>query len=434
MFLVNKTSIFLMLNFLTFFNVYASPLTDKVQEIKTASYKTAPNLKANEAKYNESVANQYSMVKNHTPNLLFNIKKQKNFYESQSALVKQLGLTTPKYSWGIDYQWSLFNYGNILYTQKTINQKNIDQIDYSNSKSQYDVEFNTAVLNYLLVKYKQAAILNSLKKAETAKKEANLGFQLGQKTKIDVLRAEANFISLDSKKLGLIDEEKSLKSKFEELTGLESQFLNSFTEYSEDQLFMAISELANANKKSGNLLFTESPIIKKHQLEINGSVLEAKSITKDEWPDLKLTGSYDNSGDEISKTFHSPSRSHTVALVLSIPLFTGGSIISDNFERFYAQKRIQYLASQKQLEIENNLKNTELKIETMKTLVESLKINVDQFEELYKLTSKSYQLGKSTLFELLEVQDNLLESKINLATNKIQLYQLIENYNWQSGI
>lgn len=433
MFLVKKTSIFLIYFLMAIYRLEASTLIDKVNEIKTASYKTAPNLKAYEAKYHESIANQYSMLKNHTPNLLFNLKKQKNFYESQSVLAKQLGLSTPKYSWGIDYQWSLFNYGNFLYTQKTINQKNIDQLDYQNSRSQYDVEFNTAVLNFLLVKYKQAAILNSLKKAETAKKEASLGFQLGQKTKIDVLRAEANFVSLDSKKLGLIDEEKNLKSKFEELTGLDSEFLNSFIEYSEDQLFIAISELAKTNKKTGGLNLNQSPLIKKHKLEKDGSELEAKSITKDEWPDLKLSGSYDNSANEISKTFHSPSRSHSVALVLSFPLFTGGSIISDNFEKYYAQKRIQYIAEQKQLEIENNLKNTELKIETMKTLVESLKLNVDQFEELYKLTSKSYQLGKSTFFELLEVQDNLLDSKINLATNKIQLYQLIENYNWQSG-
>lgn len=434
MFLVNKTSIFIILPFLLLANVKASILTDKISEIRNASYQTAPTIKSLEAKYHESIANQYSMIKNHAPNLLLNVKKQKNYYESSSALIKSLGLSTPKYSWGIDYQWSLFNYGALIYTQKTINQKNIVDIEYLTSKFQYDVEFNAAVLNYILVKYKQAALINSLKKAETAKKEANLGFQLGQKTKIDVLRADANYVSLDSKRLGLIDEEKTNLSKFIELTGVDASFLDLLSEYDEEQLFNSISELSIANKKTGPLIYTNSPLIKKHQLELNSSELDVKNITKDEWPELKLAGSYDNSANEFNKTFHKPSRSHTVALILSFPIFTGGTIISDNFEKYYAQKRVQYLSTQKEKELENNLKNSELKIETLNKMVESLSINVNQYEELYKLTSKSYQLGKSTLFELLEVQDNLLESKINLASNKIQLYQLIENYNWQSGL
>jgi outer membrane protein TolC len=63
----------------------------------------------------------------------------------------------------------------------------------------------------------------------------------------------------------------------------------------------------------------------------------------------------------------------------------------------------------------------------------SLKINIDQFEELYRLSRTSYQLGKTSLLELLEVQDNLINSKIEYAKNKINLYQLISNYNWQIG-
>lgn len=434
MFLVKKTSNFLVLLLFVTFNLNASVLIEKVNEIRIVSYQSAPLIKSLEAKYNESIANKYSLIRNYSPNLIFNVKKQKNFYETNSSLLRSLGMTTPKYAWGIDYQWNLFNYSNILITQKSFNQKSIDEIEYQNGKSRYDVEFRAAVLNYILVKYKKAAILNTLKKAETAKKEANLGFQLGQKTKIDVLRADANYISLSSKKIGLEDEEKTLESKFVELTGLDNNLLNLFSDYTEDQLFMAIDELSNANKKIGATSFKQSPLLKKHEIEVDNSEIESKSITKDEWPELKLTGSFSNSSNDFIDTFHTPNRSHSVALVLSFPIFSGGTIISDNFERFYAQKRIQYLAKQKKQEIENDLKNTDLKIESMKTLVESLKLNVNQFEELNRLTLKSYQLGKSTLFELLEVQDNLLDSKINLATNKIQLYQLIENFNWQSGI
>jgi outer membrane protein TolC len=84
--------------------------------------------------------------------------------------------------------------------------------------------------------------------------------------------------------------------------------------------------------------------------------------------------------------------------------------------------------------MENNLNNTLIKINALETLVASLSLNVSQYEELYRLTLKSYQLGKSSLFELLEVQDNLLDSKINLAQNKIQFYTLSQNYQWQAGL
>ena len=101
-------------------------------------------------------------------------------------------------------------------------------------------------------------------------------------------------------------------------------------------------------------------------------------------------------------------------------------------KQYHLKKQIAYKNEKDLIELDHNLKNAIIKVKALETLVESLKLNVDQFEELYRLTSKSYSLGKSTLFELLEVQDNLLDSKINLATNKISLYELAETFNWQS--
>ena len=88
----------------------------------------------------------------------------------------------------------------------------------------------------------------------------------------------------------------------------------------------------------------------------------------------------------------------------------------------------------RKLETKNQLTNTLVKINALETLVASLTLNVSQFEELYRLTEKSYQLGKSTLIELLQVQDSLLDSKISLAQNKIQFYTLSQNYLWQAGL
>jgi outer membrane protein TolC len=121
-------------------------------------------------------------------------------------------------------------------------------------------------------------------------------------------------------------------------------------------------------------------------------------------------------------------------LVLTIPLFGSGNFYSSNFEEYFAKKQIQYTMGKRKLETQNQLSNTLIKITALETLVSSLTLNVSQYEELYRLTIKSYQLGKSSLLELLEVQDNLLDSKISLAQNKIQFYTLSQNYLWQAGL
>ncbi len=122
-----------------------------------------------------------------------------------------------------------------------------------------------------------------------------------------------------------------------------------------------------------------------------------------------------------------------MALVLNIPLFSGGSFASTQFEKYYASKRVEVTIGRQKQELENNLNNALIKIDALKTLVSSLTLNVSQFEELYRLSYKSYQLGKGSLFELLEVQDDLLDAKISLAQNKIQYYTLSQNTIWQAG-
>jgi outer membrane protein TolC len=153
-----------------------------------------------------------------------------------------------------------------------------------------------------------------------------------------------------------------------------------------------------------------------------------------QWPELNIQGSYNNSGNSFAESIHNPYRTHTIALVLTIPLFGSGSLYSANFEEYFAKKQIEYTMAQRKLETENQLSNTQIKINALEILVASLTLNTSQFEELYRLTLKSYQLGKSSLLELLEVQDNLLDSKISLAQNKIQFYTLSQNYLWQAGL
>ncbi|MBC7427293.1 MAG: TolC family protein [Bacteriovorax sp.] len=307
-----------------------------------------------------------------------------------------------------------------------------------NKEKEYPITFNTNLLNYLLAKYKKAAVENSLKKAETGKREAKLGFELGQKTKLDVLRSEANMVSLDSKKTSYTDEEQNTKSKFLEYSGLDYSDLSFFDNLDETQILATINSISIPPNASSTLrsdpAFAKSPLLESLRYEEKINTIALASLTQTQWPELKIQGSYNNSGNSFGDSINTPYRTHTIALILTIPLFGSGNIISSNFEEYFAKKQIEYTMAQRKLETQNKLSNTLIKINALETLVASLTLNVSQYEELYRLTLKSYQLGKSTLLELLEVQDNLLDSKISLAQNKIQFYTLSQNYLWQAGL
>lgn len=409
-------------------------LVSQFEKLKEKSRELSPELKTARAYQSQKSAQSYSRITNHLPNVSLILRKEKDFFEEKNAPLRALGIGVLNTSWGLGYEWSLFNLAQIDNTRKTFSEQDKSEIDSQIKESEYPIFFTTYFLNYLLAKYKTAAVENSLKKAETGKKEAQIGFEIGQKTKIDVLRSEANLVSLTSRKTTFTEEEQNSINRFTEYAGVMISDLDFINNLSEDQILDLINSLSDVPVKKDAPNLNSSPNYKSLILEEKINKLALSEITRFEYPDLKLQGSYSNSGNSFSESLHRPNRAHTVALVLTIPLFNGGSLASTNFEKFFAKKQIEYTIAQKKLLLENDLNTTLIKINALETLVSSLTLNVSQFEELYRLTSKSYQLGKSTLFELLEVQDNLLDSKINLAQNKIQFYSLSQNYLWQAGL
>ncbi len=406
----------------------------KVEALQSKSHEVAPDLKSAQALESQKSAENYSRITTHLPNAALRIRKEKDFFEERNAQLRSLGVITAESSWSINYEWSLINLAQIDRTRKSFSEQDKAELEATIQEKEFPISFKTHVLNFLLAKYKNAAVANSVKKAETGKKEAQLGFDLGQKTKIDVLRSEANLVSLNSKKTTFIDEEQNAKSRLLEFSGLEAKDIAFLEPLNEEQILELIAAMSSVEIKGEKAILEKSPQHQRLMLEEKINRLALSEITRFEYPDLSLQGSYLSAGETFDKSLHNPRRNHTLALVLNIPLFSGGSFSSTQFEKYFAKKQIEYTVNRQKLELENNLNNTLIKIEALKTLVDSLTLNVSQFEELYRLTTKSYQLGKSSLFELLEVQDDLLESKISLAQNKINFFTLSQNYIWQAGL
>ena len=405
-----------------------------INEMQNKSRELSPDFKIVQNYHSQKIAETYTKSSNFLPQAYLNFKRSKDFYDERNAPLRALGIQTYDSSWGIDYNWNLINYGLIQMSRKAFTEKNKAELELSIKEVSYPIVFNTNLLNYLLAKYKKAAIDNSLKKANEGKREAKLGFELGQKTILDVLRSEANTVSLDSKKISFTEEEQNTKSKFLEYSGLDESDIVFLENQNEEQVLSLINFISKSITLKDIPNFSKSPLLENLNYEEKINKIALKSLTQKQWPDLRIEGSYNNSGESFNDSFHRPYRTHAIALVLTIPLFNGGSLVSSSFEEFYANKQNEYFLNQKKLETKNYLINTLIKINALETLLSSLNLNVSQFEELYRLTEKSYQLGKSTLLELLQVQDSLLDSKISLAQNKIQFYTLSQNYLWQAGL
>jgi outer membrane protein TolC len=416
---------------------FCEPINNLIHEIGNLEEKSrslSPQLQSTRAYYNQKKAESYGRFTDFVPQAQLSVRKDKDFFEDRNAYLRNLGLAPKTSAWNIDYQWSLINYSRFQNARKTFAEKNQSELALSNKEKEFSISFRTHLLNYLLSSYKKAAVENSLKRAETGKKEAKLGFELGQKTKIDVLRSEANLVMLDSKKIGFIDEEQNAKSKFIEFSGLSLLDISNLNNLDENFILELINSLTPNHVETDAPNLERSPLLAdlNYQNKINS--LTIKQLTSSQYPELKVVGSFSNSADSFNDTLYRPYRTHSVAIVLSIPLFGGGNFISSHFEEYFAVKQNEYSMNLKKLETINLLTNTQIKIKALEKQVSSLAINVNQFEELYKLTQKSYQLGKSTLSELLEVQDNLLDSKISLAQTKINYYTLSQNYLWQAGL
>lgn len=394
----------------------------------------SPDYLSAKALLSQKKAENVTRLTGHLPKATLQFKKEKDFFESRNASLRALGIGVQDSSWLIGYEWSLFNFAQIQNTRKSFVERDIAELNAEIKNDEFAISFTTNYLNYLLARYKTSAVDNSLKKAETGKKEAQLGFELGQKTKLDVLRSEANLVSLTAQKITYSDEEETAINKFVEFSGLTSNDLDFVKNLSEESILELINHLTTKEILTEAPSFEASPLYKNLLKEEKSNHLSLAELTSGEYPTLSIQGSYVNSGPSMDQALHNPRRSHSVALVLSIPLFGSGSFVSSQFETYFAKKQLEYSYSQKKMALKNSLTNTMTKIEALEILVDSLTINVSQYEELYKLTQKSYQLGKSSLLELLEVQDNLLDSKIKLAQNKIQLYTLSQNYLWQAGL
>jgi outer membrane protein TolC len=324
----------------------------------------------------------------------------------------------------------------------------------ANRVSELDWKLRGAAANYLAQVYRELAVQKSIELGEAHLKETKIRVELGQKTKVDLLRSQANLSSWLGKRLSHKNAREADRHTLMDLMGIsdgEWQELEAASQWGD------VDGTAEAIEKFANLKVTQSvaaPWIQKLSSkgalerrvvesgpryaqtlrEGESSRHQVNSLMASEWPELTAQAGFNKQADVFSKLTEFDNVTYQFSIGLSIPLFTFGSLFS-SWREMGAARRIAELRESR--ELQRVLSDTETlaqQISLLEQTLESTELQLSQQTEILRLTQKSYELGKAGILELLTSQNELLETKINWVKTKLDLSVGLRRFLWEIGV
>ncbi len=356
--------------------------------------------------------------------------------------------------WSLDGSLPLFQRSVQLGVEQAIAEKQLASHRLKVQVSGMDWRLRQALGNYLLGVYREITVGNSVELARKNLQEARLRFELGQKTKVDVLRAQANLLSLESRNIVHHQQRSTDLNSLLEYSGLtlkdledaginalisdEKALVAAIDDFTRsDRVLEAIQPYVDEKLKPDSidqLVAERSPNYAAARSEQQTSLSRAKSLNAAEYPALSLRASLNKQTPDWSNSFTSDNVSYSFGAYLTIPIFQGGSFYSTLAESRNSGNQAELKAERDVLRLRNEVENDRIRIRSLLSTLEAQKVNLEQNEEIVRLSFKSYQLGKATIVELLGSQNDLIESKINLAKTKVDLSVLARKLAWNLGL
>ena len=328
-------------------------------------------------------------------------------------------------------------------------------------RSELDWRVRSLLGNYLVQLYKIAALNRSVEIARANLKETKLRFNLGQRTAVDIFRADANVLSLESKLLTYEQEKTAAEGAILEYVGLSrGQFRTELNALGWDEpleeteispVFHHFTDLApllkglesylderldleSVRDRLGSRLALAGPAYRSSLAAENVSTVQARALMAQEWPELLFQASWSKQSPGWSEAFAPGQQSHSLAVVLNIPIFTGGSTFSTYYQKKYAEESATLKRDRDILRLKHDLEEQFIQIQALRKAHLSQSLSRNRNQELVRLTLKSYQLGKATFLELLTSQNDLLESKLALIQTKNNLAVTLRKFAWSLGV
>jgi len=338
----------------------------------------------------------------------------------------------------------------------------------------FDSKLRSHFGQLLAEEYALISTLNALHASKKNLREAQVRFQLGEKTRLDVLRAEAELSNLESRKLTTLERRTTAMSQLAEWTGLPKENFSHFPlldlnlydqsqnstqteariqdlKWREKELRQAIEELtsveeslkqlapflsANPADELQNIQSIEQKLSEDHprvsliSIEEDLALSRGSTTLASEYPQVNLQASLNKQGPNWGDTLEPGLRSYSLQLTLSMPIFSFGSTYSRYRERTALQQTGVIQAQTQALNLRNQMKNDRTRILTLIQAERAQNLSIAQNEELAALSFKSYQLGKASLLEVLSAQNSAIEARSQWVRTRVELASLVSAFHW----
>jgi len=429
------------------------------EKIFQQAYELAPDLRKARAEKSQKSAQRYTAwAKRLAPSVSASLSQVHEFNQDEDTVPENPELPpTYTYSDGDDYQDWRFILNLPVYQRSVSVALAIARADEQLADNtlrirthELDLQTRDLLGQFLIASYRLLNLDNSILLSQKHVAKIRRGYELRDQTRLQLLRAEANLKELESRRDLDRNRRETALRKLLEFTGIETgdkvlaELLNLLQD--ERATAGAINSLADLQQAyttvrpfleefdelqrkkyflKHSLLYTDIRL--KRQLALN----KASMHTSGEWPGLNIQGVYERKEDTQFSKFDGEG---TLSLVLSVPLFSGGTLFSNRETRVMAE---QIADITHHADIEKSLHALEDNVDLIRNLRRVYRIqqaHLRQQEEIVLLSLESYAIKQTSMQDLLTSKNRLIDAKNALMETTTTLGSLYRQLAWQMGV
>jgi len=312
-----------------------------------------------------------------------------------------------------------------------------------------DLQLRELLANFLESGYRLSNIRNSVRISQEHVDRITRGYELRDQTRLELLRAEANLKELESRRdtdehnlaaarralldftglaashpvmvklEGLLADEARIAGCINSLAALDGSYplIKPYLEGMSDEQLRSQFE-------------ANSPLHQKIRLERDLAGNKADALTAEEYPDLSVRGSLARKEDT---QFDRAEGDGSVALVLSVPLFTGGTLYSNRAAREAAENIAGISQTYNLRQTIHSIENNRDQITSLRKVYATQHNNLLRQQEIVLLSVKSYGIRQTSMEDLLTSKNRFIDAKNALMNTTNRLGLLMRQFVWQLG-
>jgi outer membrane protein len=341
--------------------------------------------------------------------------------------------------WGLRLDETL-SLGGREFTSYRISKETIVKSSYDSNavKEEYLLQVATDYYNFVKAKRALDIALENVKRLTTERDAARKRLQVGESTKTELLRAEAELSGAQSDRIKTENLLKLTKTILAKTVGIRGAFSikesqKTIETYRQEALAYFIEGCQEPTLYClKQTAFSERPDLL--------ALAEQKNIADDEvrlaeglyWPTVSLEGIYSRNENEPSRSFEL-NESIFGILRLNFPFFEGGLRRAEAREA-EARKRqaaLQYEELKKTIGVD--VENAYLDYITQQSILESLRDQLSFARDNYNLVSKQFQYGLANSVDLIDANTLLVTAERELARAEFDYQLAVLKVKWSTG-